>query len=560
MRNLFFSFILLQILMVGNSSLAFAASSSAPQFIAKLYTEALGRAPDGGGFDYWTGYIRNSSCSIGSLQAVARYFFTSWEYQSISAGYNNANRIVTLYRALFSREPDQGGLDYWRGQLDGGVPFGNVMNAFLSSQEFNTIAAKACDPASPGYGFGARLFSYPVQGGDNLAIASPVIYGRVYTSDEVQKLMDWRLNQNSVVELEPNSVVMVTNPIGVYSGKTLRTAGSPGLSNYARMARFVRVRDFSGPMISTAGSKITNIWIDGGRGTALSSDDTRGEAINIRTSFIGDVVINVRSDNTAGTTTLMASGANNSGYCSGNTISSNLITAYSSRYQRINGRAAWADGLTVYCENAQITGNQIVDVTDAPIVLFSGYPGNRSQWTENGAQSSRVAGNKVFNAGNSAYWGIGFEPYRGFDPSYPYPRMFDGARIESNFINTSDMVHIVTPLFAGTQSLWADFVPGSCNTPPVPGENRRPGVSPFPCYISNNIFSGRAAIGIGLHGMNGVQISGNAVQLTGIPAPAVVSPTFRCTQSTLSQPVVCAPGSTSCPAGSINAQVFQACY
>lgn len=44
--------------------------------------------------------------------------------------------IYRLYRAYFLREPDQGGYDYWKGQLAAGVKLEVVSNSFAGSAEF----------------------------------------------------------------------------------------------------------------------------------------------------------------------------------------------------------------------------------------------------------------------------------------------------------------------------------------------------------------------------------------------------------------------------------------
>ena len=43
--------------------------------------------------------------------------------------------ITSLYVAAFGRAPDKSGLSYWKGQMDSGVKFDDVISSFLSSSE-----------------------------------------------------------------------------------------------------------------------------------------------------------------------------------------------------------------------------------------------------------------------------------------------------------------------------------------------------------------------------------------------------------------------------------------
>ena len=80
------------------------------QFIAKMYTEVLGRAPDQGGWSWGVNYFSNYGCSATTLRNWGRNFYASPEYAS--RNYDNASKVLTLYRGILSREPEQGGFGY----------------------------------------------------------------------------------------------------------------------------------------------------------------------------------------------------------------------------------------------------------------------------------------------------------------------------------------------------------------------------------------------------------------------------------------------------------------
>jgi uncharacterized delta-60 repeat protein len=57
----------------------------------------------------------------------------------------NAGQAYRLYRAVFDREADAGGLGYWIDALDSGMALGTVATAFIASPEFATLYGTAPD-------------------------------------------------------------------------------------------------------------------------------------------------------------------------------------------------------------------------------------------------------------------------------------------------------------------------------------------------------------------------------------------------------------------------------
>jgi hypothetical protein len=69
--------------------------------------------------------------------AMAQSFFGSVEYLAFNR--DNAGFVTDLYTTFFNRAPDAAGLDYWKGQLDQGLPREVALAGFMFSAEFATF-------------------------------------------------------------------------------------------------------------------------------------------------------------------------------------------------------------------------------------------------------------------------------------------------------------------------------------------------------------------------------------------------------------------------------------
>jgi hypothetical protein len=100
----------------GNETLALDISGNAGQAY-RLYQAAFNRVPDNGGLKYWIGRLDEGT----TLERVAAEFIGSAEFQALY-GDNPANAefLTKLYSNVLHRAPDQGGYDWWLGQLDSG--------------------------------------------------------------------------------------------------------------------------------------------------------------------------------------------------------------------------------------------------------------------------------------------------------------------------------------------------------------------------------------------------------------------------------------------------------
>lgn len=109
-------------------------------FVTQLYANILGRAPDPGGFQYWTGLLQSvpraavlvalSESGENKARTTATLAAGIWDRDEDSMG------IARLYQAVLGRTPDAGGLGYWRGVLAGGGTLGTLADSFAASGEF----------------------------------------------------------------------------------------------------------------------------------------------------------------------------------------------------------------------------------------------------------------------------------------------------------------------------------------------------------------------------------------------------------------------------------------
>jgi streptogramin lyase len=106
-------------------------------FVIRFYKQTLERSPDEAGLADWVKRL-NSGESSGS--DVAFGFVFSAEF--IARNLNNTDYLAVLYKAFFAREPDAGGFNGWKTQLDAGVSREDVLQGFLGAPEFANLASE----------------------------------------------------------------------------------------------------------------------------------------------------------------------------------------------------------------------------------------------------------------------------------------------------------------------------------------------------------------------------------------------------------------------------------
>lgn len=399
------------------------ASLSSPrlpgQFVAKQYTEGLGRAPDAGGWTSVANYFHRCGCSASCLEQWGTALWTSPEMEGL--GYRPEEYLLALYRGALNREPEPAGHAWWTAQLrSGAVSRADVARAFFRSAEFTRSVGAIC--GQPSYGFGRSPAI-------SIGAVGPGFGGG--TGAQLQALLD-AARPGTTVWLAQASVTQVTAPLVVPSGVTLATSGSLTRYQYAKQGRIVRASRFDGAVIELrSGAQLRSVWVSGQRGLFdfLAGDRPKnihaagGHGVSITQSRISDTI---------GWSSVQIRGSLDGTPCASVTVRDNLITTYSSNHTD----GTWADGLSIGCEDALIEGNHIVDPTDVGIVIFTAHPA---------VQRSVVRGNIVVHAGNSAYGSLGFDPLQ-------QGGSFVGARITGNTVWSSPQAHSDHALVVGTRA------------------------------------------------------------------------------------------------------------
>ena len=462
------------------------------QFIAKQYTEGLGRIPDQAGWQSAVSYFTRHGCTAGSVAAFGEAVFTSPEYTGL--GYGDDAKILTLFRAALNREADPAGLTNWTHQLGSGLAWSTVVQKFFASSEFTALVPRICsgvvDGSGSSYYFGTQQATpLPVTGSG----AHPA------SESDLNNLLQAAAAQGGgMVVLAQKALVWLTQPLVIPGGVTLTTQGGPDPRHYADMARLVRASTYAEPpavdgMVRVeTGATLRNVWVDGAR-------DTPGNVAPLEDVITyggpGTALSNDKIGNAQGPNTVYLFGRYNGYACPKETVSGNLITAYSSdHYLNTTGSGDWTDGIADNCEGATISGNQVVDATDVAIVVYRN--------TTTSAQQSVVTGNTVLSAGNSMYGGLGFDPL--FRPKTQAAETFSfaGGSIDHNTLWSGPDTHFDIGITDGSRAWFAgahtaDFGTGASVTSNTTGT-----------------LTARVQIGVGVNGMMHTTVSGNTMNFT----------------------------------------------
>lgn len=469
-----------------------AVASVVPtQFIAKIYTEGLGRLPDQTAWKNEVAYFQSNGCSASTLSHQGEAIYNSSEFSGFN--YDNAAKLLTLYRGALNREPDSSGFKANLAALNGGEAWSSMVSQFFTSSEFNNLVASICTTGSYNFGTGAAIAigasGSGFQGGTEAQIQSLLNStksgGTVY------------LAQKAVVTIDttsPSATSLVIPP-----GVTLTTTGQPGTGKYALMGRLVRVSSFTGvPMVKLdSGAKLLNVWVDGQRGIP---GNYNSNTINIEVEGgSGTTVSNSRDSNTAGWTNFHALGSKEGPVCSSNTIKGNVVTAYSSSHYN----QQWSDGLSIACENADVENNAVVDATDVGIVVFRASPA---------VQKSIVRNNTVLSAGNPAFGGLVADGLTGINPNPD----FTGTTVDHNTLWSGQNTWFVIGISDGTRAWF--------------GTSSNTGKGASFTYNTTGILTAYVNTGIAVSGMLNTTVQNNTLSI-------VISPHGHCPEDAVAASV-----------------------
>lgn len=136
----------------------YAISQPVFSFI-RIYQSVFGRLPDSGGLDFWVGDFRLLETQAGGpfapeseeyrdvLETLLSYWLQSEEFIArFGANSTDETFVRLLYRNILNREPDEGGYQYWLGQLkSGNITREEMIVIFSDSPEFRTNTAQLMD-------------------------------------------------------------------------------------------------------------------------------------------------------------------------------------------------------------------------------------------------------------------------------------------------------------------------------------------------------------------------------------------------------------------------------
>lgn len=456
-----------------------AAAARPEQFVAKLYTEALGRVPDQAGWADAVRFFDVNGCSAATLKTKGQQIFGSAEFAAL--GYSNAAKVIAAYRAILSTDPDQAGFDARRTALDAGYPFASVVTDLFDSAGFRAMAPTICD-ADQGYGWGVNDAPTAPLGGAGFSGTQAALQAAIDATPA-----------GGTLALAPRAVVRLTGTLFVKAGVTVTTTGTPGLSRYAEMGRLVRQPGWRGvSVVLNPGARLEHVWVSGARARESSYDRER-YSVQVH-GGVDAGVVDSRVDNPSGASSIRALGTADGFPCTDMEVSGNLVESYTADYFSVRQ----TDGISVGCEDTTITGNSVIDATDVALIVFAVSP--------TVPQASQVSGNTIVAAGHNANAALGADPWictAGPDGPGVASRSLAGMNMTGNTFWTGSRTYFQIGISVGTRE-W--FPTNGCNAT---------GGS----FTSNGTGSGSARVGTGIavSGVLRATVTGNAPTLVLVP-------------------------------------------
>ncbi len=104
--------------------------------VLRLYSAIFDREPELDGAQFWLGEVRNGR----TVHDIAVEFAASPEFEATYGAMDDATFVRTVYRTALDRDIDQEGFDFWVGELGAGMPREKVVVFFTSGEEFGASA------------------------------------------------------------------------------------------------------------------------------------------------------------------------------------------------------------------------------------------------------------------------------------------------------------------------------------------------------------------------------------------------------------------------------------
>jgi hypothetical protein len=108
--------------------------------VARYYATVLDRAAEITGLDFWAGYD-----TVFTNAQMADMMIGSAEGQALYGGKTHAQQLDIAYHNILGRAPDQAGLGYFLGLMDGGQTLGQIMSGMIDYTYANNTDAAGHD-------------------------------------------------------------------------------------------------------------------------------------------------------------------------------------------------------------------------------------------------------------------------------------------------------------------------------------------------------------------------------------------------------------------------------
>lgn len=112
-----------------------SAQDPTANYVRSLYQNLMGRSGDQPGIDYWTQQLNQGNTD---QSAIMSQFAASPEFQNLYKS-NPSQAITSLYQEALGRAPDQSGLDYWMGRAKTGMALPDMVSGFTGSSEGQNV-------------------------------------------------------------------------------------------------------------------------------------------------------------------------------------------------------------------------------------------------------------------------------------------------------------------------------------------------------------------------------------------------------------------------------------
>jgi hypothetical protein len=449
------------------------------QWLAKLYTEALGCAPDQRSYAQSREFVQANGCELTTLRSIAVAFLTSREF--LQRPYNDAERLLVLWRIARESEPEPRQFAIQLAALRSHQQrWDQLVRSFFDATGFGPAVPRLCAGQLYGWDPARPVIDLPIAQARGDTVHRGRCGGGVHrdrsrrmlphrkpctlwlgdgTGAELQSALD-DATPGQTVWLAQGAVIRVDGPVTIPPDVQLETVGAPKPSAYAAMARLVRTKTTGQPIVVvSSGATLASVWVDGQRSNQHVGIDH--DSINIEV-FGGSGLTTIRDDrigNPAGWSNMVVSAGAGMSSSAPLSVTGNLFTGYSTKFHYYETAATnniqtnqfgFADGVSNTYGNARIAYNQMVDVTDVSFVVFkdSGTPSH---------QHSIVHDNTIVNAGNSGWAAFTV------DPLYPETGTFDfsGTTIRHNLVWTSPNAALLVIAGIGTQPWFGDAAYGT---------------------------------------------------------------------------------------------------